>query len=271
MEWLNLQQSPLRARPGRATLVAVALTAALGAQTVQAALFEDKELRKAFNDQRERVQTQIQALDDKLTQIITRLDRLEATSRGQMVLNQELDNQRRELAGLRNELEKTLNEVALTQRRVKDVYGDVDQRMRKLEPRQVEVDGKLATVTPDETAAYEQAMDVYRSGDLLVAAGQLEQFAARYPASAYSARVLFTLGDSHFNRKDFKQAVPAYTRFLDRFPNAGSAPDAMLRLADSHLNLKDKAAAKKVLDQLVERFPESPAGDAAKRRIALLK
>lgn len=248
-----------------------ALLAAFMAPVAQASLFEDKELRKAFIEHRDRSQTQLQALEDRLKELGTRLDRLEATSRGQLVLNQELESQRRELANLRNELEKSLNELALTQRRVKDIYGDVDQRVRKLEPRQVEIDGKLATVNPDETAAYEQALDVYKAGDLIVAAGQFEQFNSRFPNSAYSSLVLSYLGDINYARKDFAKAVTAYTRFLDRFPNTSRSADAMLRLADSHLSLKENKAARKVLDQLVERFPDTPAAESAKKRIALLK
>jgi len=255
----------------RAAIGMTALLAATTAPVAQASLFEDKELRKAFIEHRDKSQTQLQALEDRLKELGSRLDRLEAVSRGQLVLNQELETQRRELANLRNELEKSLNELALTQRRVKDIYGDVDQRVRKLEPRQVEIDGKLATVNPDETAAYEQALDVYKAGDLIVAAGQFEQFASRYPGSAYSSLVLSYLGDIGYARKDFKQAVTAYTRFLDRFPNSSRAADAMLRLADSHLSLKDNKAAHRVLDTLVERFPDSPAAESAKKRIALLK
>jgi tol-pal system protein YbgF len=249
----------------------VVLAGAFSAASAQASLFEDKELRKAFVEHRDKSQSQLQALEDRLKDLAARMDRLEAVSRGQLVLNQELESQRRELAGLRNELEKSLNELALTQRRVKDVYGDVDQRMRKLEPRQVEIDGKLATVNPDETAAYDQALDVYKAGDLLVAAGQFEQFASRFPASAYSSLVLSYLGDISYARKDFKAAVTAYTRFLDRFPNSSRAADAMLRMGDSHLSLKDNKAARKVFDQLVDRFPDTPAAESAKKRIALLK
>lgn len=258
-------------RPAGAIVTGLALCAALGTTTAQARIFSDDELRKAFIEHRDKSRDQMQALEDRLKEISARMDRLESVSRGQLVLNQELDNQRREVANLRNELEKALNELAMTQRRVKDVYGDVDQRMRRLEPRQVEIDGRLATVTPDETMAYDQAAEIYKSGDLNVAAAQFEQFTARYPNSAYAALALSSLGDAHFARRDYKSAVTAYTRFTDRFPNSPRAADALLRLADSHLSLKDNAAAKRVLDQLVSRFPESSAADSAKKRLALLK
>jgi tol-pal system protein YbgF len=247
----RLESHPGR-RLGRRILTAAALCCALASAPAHA-LFEDSELRKVFLDFREKT------------------NRLEAMSRGQLVLNQELDNQRKELARLRNELEQSLNELATTQRRIKDYFGDVDQRIRKFEPKQVEIDGRLVVVNPEEAVAYEQAFDIYKTGDFNVAAAQFDEFNRRYPNSGYSALSLYYAGMAHFSRKDFKAAIPALTRFVDKHGNSPKAADAMLSLADSHISVKDNKAARRVLEQLVERFPDSPVIDSAKKRLNLLK
>lgn len=253
-------------------VLATALTSLALASAPAHALFEDSELRKAYRNFTEKTDNQLQQLDDRLRELTLRLDRLEAMGRGQLVLNQELDNQRREIARLRNELEQSLNELANTQRRMKDYFGDVDQRIRKVEPRQVEIDGRLVTVNPDETAAYDQAFKIYESGDLAVASAQFDEFNRRYPNSGYSALSLYYGGMAHFSRKDFKAAATILTRFTERHgANSPKAADAMLALADSHINLKDNKAARRVLEQLVERFPDSPLADSAKKRLNLLK
>jgi len=235
------------------------------------ALFEDDELRKVFNDFREKVKTQNQQTLEKLNEITARLDKLEAGARGHLLLNQELEAQRKEIASLRGALELATNDLASTQRRLKDYFTDVDSRIRKVEPKQVEIDGRLVSVTPEESASYDAAFEAYKSGDFNNAAQSLDDFNRRFPNSGYGALSLYYAGVAHFGKKDFKAAIAAHTRFLEKYPNSPRAADSMLNLADNHLSLKEVKAAKKVLETLLEKFPDSALADSAKKRLALLK
>ncbi|MCE2679780.1 MAG: outer membrane protein assembly factor BamD [Burkholderiales bacterium] len=235
------------------------------------ALFEDDELRKVFNEFRERVKTQNQQTLDKLNEMTVRLEKLEAGSRGHLLLNQELEAQRKEIASLRGALELATNDLATTQRRLKDYFNDVDNRIRKVEPKQVEIDGRLVTVGQDESASYDAAFEAYKSGDFNNAAQQLDDFNRRFPNSGYGVLSMYYAGVAHFGKKDFKAAIAAHTKFLEKYPASPRTPDAMLNLADNHLSLKEVKAAKKVLETLLEKFPDSAVADSAKKRLALLK
>ena len=65
------------------------------------------------------------------------------------------------------------NDVATLQKRNRDLYSDLDARIRKLEPSSVTVEGKSVQVDRDEQAAYESAMALFKANDFRTAVGGL--------------------------------------------------------------------------------------------------
>ena len=55
--------------------------------------------------------------------------------------------------------------MATLQKRNRDLYADLDARLKKLEPATLTVDGRTATVDRAEQMAYEAALTQFRSGD----------------------------------------------------------------------------------------------------------
>jgi tol-pal system protein YbgF len=243
----------------------------LGLSSSAHALFEDDEARKAIIELRERVKIQQQQSNDRLAEIAAKLEKLEAATRGQLVLNQTLESQRNEIAKLRNELEIVSNDLANTQRRIKDYYGDIDARIRKFEPKQIEIDNRLVNVSQDETNAYETAIDAYKNSDFNAAASLLDEFNRRYPSSGYHSLALYYGGAAHFAKKDYKTAATVLQKFLDKYPNNPRAADVMLSLADSHISLKDFKTARRILEQLLVKVPEGVLAESAKKRLVLIK
>ncbi len=260
----------LMTRQLKKKLLAITIAFA-GLSNTAYALFEDDEARKAIIELRERVKAQQQLSNDRLTEIAAKLEKLEATSRGQLILNQTLESQHSEIAKLRNELEIVTNNLANTQRRIKEYYGDIDARIRKFEPKQIEIDNRLVNVSQEETNAYEAAIDAYKNSDFNTAASLLDEFNRRYPSSGYNSPALYYAGIAHFAKKDYKTAAIVLQKFLDKYPNNGRAPDVMLSLADSHISLKDFKTARKILEQLLTKTPEGPLAESAKKRLTLIK
>ena len=129
--------------------VALALLIALPAH---AQLFGgDDEARKAILQIRE----QIKVLQQRETEMTARLDRMESAQRNQLELVNQLESLRQENARLRGQIETLSNEVATLQKRNRDLYTDLDARLKKLEPQSVTVDGRSAAVDRAELAAYE--------------------------------------------------------------------------------------------------------------------
>lgn len=228
-----------------------------------AGLLDDDEARKAILDLRAKV--------DAITRDLNaRIDTKSDKSAALELVNQN-EQTMQEIARLRGQIEVLANELAMAQKRQKDLYADLDARIRSLEPRQVTIDGKEAAVAPTELQNYEAAMGLFKGGDYKGAAAALATFVRSYPASSYAANAQYWLGNAYFALNDYKNAITAQEGVVKTYADSPKAPDAMLNIASSYTALKDKKAAKKALQDLVKKYPGTSSAQAAKDRLATLK
>ena len=119
-----------------------------------AQILSDSEARKAILELRAKL-AELQQRDSDLS---ARIDRLETAQRNQLELANQTETLRQEIARLRGQVEALTNEVATLQKRNRDLYADLDARLKKLEPSTVAVDGKPVAVDRSELTAYETAL-----------------------------------------------------------------------------------------------------------------
>jgi tol-pal system protein YbgF len=259
----------------RARVGAVALAAALAAGGAGAGLFDDEEARKAILDLRAQVQRYDEQARAKLGELASAqaqlLDQIAALRRSLLDINNQLEAMRGENAALRGTNEQLAREVAELQRRQRDVGQAIDDRLRKLEPVKVSVDGNEFLVDPDEKRSYEETMAVLKGGDFDRAAAMLGAFLRRYPASGYSSAVRFWLGNAQYGRRDYREAINTFRAFVAQAPEHPRAPEALLALANSQAEMKDPKAARKTIEELMKNYPRSEAASAGKERLASLK
>ena len=124
--------------------LSAALLAALTWLPLQAhaGLFDDDEARKALLDLRAKVEAMRSELNARIDTKSDKSSTLDLVNQNEMTLQ--------EVAKLRGQIEVLSNELANAQKRQKDFYVDLDARLRKLEPREVTIDGKTAQVDPNE-------------------------------------------------------------------------------------------------------------------------
>ncbi len=224
-----------------------------------AGLLEDDEARKAILDLRAKVDQIHQELRG---QIATKSDKT-----GALELVNQIEQLRAEVAKLRGQLEVLVNELSSTQQRQKDFYVDLDNRLRKLEPKKVTVDGREAQVDPSEQKSYDAALAIFKNGDYRNAASGFADFLRRYPESAYAAAAQYGLGTAYYALRDCKNAIEAHRALIKAYPDNPKAPDAMLNVAICHLELKEKAQSKKVMEALIQQYPDSSAAQTARERL----
>lgn len=224
-----------------------------------AGVFDDDEARKAILDLRAKVEALSRDVNARIDTKADKTSTLDLISQHDQTM-QEIDK-------LRGQIEVLSNDVANAQKRQKDFYVDLDARLRKLEPRQVVVDGKQAAVDPSEQSTYDAALQQFKSGDYKGAAGALDAFVKRYPESAYAANAQYWLGNAYYALRDCKTAIAAQQVVVKAYADSPKAPDAMLNIASCQSELKDKAGAKKTLNLLLDKYPDSSAAATAKERL----
>ena len=242
----------------------------IGAPLTAHALFEDNDARRSILELRRQINDLSARVDAKLEPLLLRVDG-KADTKSVIDLANEMDRLRQEIAGLRGQIEVLSNELANAQRRQKDFYADLDQRLRAIEQKQSALDNKAAELTASEQKTFDAALVQFKSQDYRGAAQSLSSFLQKYPESTYLPQAYFWLGSSHYALGDCSSAIPAFQTVVARFASSPRAPDAMLSLAECQIDMKDKAAARESLSNLVKRYPSTPAAAAAKERLAELK
>jgi tol-pal system protein YbgF len=240
--------------------LAAALLAAIAYLPLHASagVFDDDEARRAILDLRTKVDKVANDLNVRLETKADKSSTLDLVNQNEMTLQ--------EISKLRGQLEVLANDVANAQKRQKDFYVDLDARLRKLEPRQVTIDGKSTQVDLSEQKDYDAAMLLFKAGDYKAAAGALDAFVRRYPESGYAANAQYWLGNAFYAQRDCKSAIAAQQVVLKAYPDSPKAADAMLNIASCQTELKDKAA-KKTLQELIKTYPDTPAAETAKERL----
>lgn len=276
----------------RAALAALMLCSGmLASGPATAGLFDDELARKQINDQQKRVDELRQQSDA----MAARLAKIEENAKSQPVLTlvSEIERLRDEMRGLRGQLEVLGNNLEGISKRQRDMYVDLDQRLRRFEqpgvpppaaattppaPAVAGVDAPKVVTTPagapvsaEENDAYERAQGLRRIGNYQGAITAFQGFVGKYPKSALASRAQYWIGDSYFNIRDFKNAIASQQKLLATYPDSSSVPDALLNMASSQLEAGDSAAARKTMDSLIARYPSSEAAEKARRRVANLR
>jgi tol-pal system protein YbgF len=239
------------------TLIAALMAAfSCASLSAHAALFGDDEARKAIIDLRAKVDGVQQS---------------KAETSAVLTLSNQNDALKQEISRLNGQIEVLSNEVQNLQQRQKDFYVDLDNRLRKLEPQVVAVDGKDAMVGQSEQNAYDNALALFKAGDYKKSGSSFADFIQRYPDSAYAPSAQYWIGNAYYAQRDYKNAIAAQQALLKKYPDNPKAADALLNIASSQVELKDRSAAKKTLESLVAKFPNAPAAQTAKERLANFK
>lgn len=205
-------------------------------------------------------------------QVQERLSKLEANSadrRALIDLSSQIEALRGDVARMRGEIEVLMHRIDTLEKRQKDLYLDIDTRLRKLEPAVPGgAPGGETQAGPDEAKAYEAALNQFKVGKYSTAISEFEAFLKAYPTSPLAPSAQYWIGNSYFAKRDYRNAMRAQEKVLSGWPDNPKAPDAMLNIASSQDALGDRRGAQGTLKALIEKYPASPAAASAKQRLA---
>lgn len=264
----------MRGRPA-----AWALLLALAAPLAHAGLFDDDEARKAILDLRQRQEQGDAKLRSAMAENQAQLmEQISQLRRSLLDLNNQLETMRAEMARMRGQDEQLQRDVAELQRvqselqkAQKDVQQGVEDRIRKLEPVKVSVDGREFLVDPEERRQYEDAMALLRKSEFAAASAAFTSFAKRYPTSGYTPSLLFWRGNAQYAMREYREAIVSFRALLSASPDHVRAPESLLAIANCQMELKDNKGARRTIDELVKAYPKSEAAQAGKERLASLR
>ena len=271
----------------RLNLVRIAYAALLMLSAgANAGLFDDEEARRQVADNRRRIEELNSQLDMRITA-------LEATvrSKGLLDLFTQVEGIRADISTLRGQLEVLHNDIETTQKRQRDLYVDLDTRMRKVETMQQQQAAAVqaiqasavAVVVPGTVIAPPATAVGGVATDMAVPLGGV---APGTPAGAFvpgvsttppmlssplaSARpTVAAVADAvaeqrgydaaldQFKSGNYAASLQSFVNFVRTYPKSPLAPSAQYWVGNAHYALKDYRAAISSQRTLITTYPDS--------------
>ena len=249
------------------------LLACLFATPLHAALFEDTDARK-----------KLQEMQLKETELETRIVNLEAVIKSGSLndmLNQ-IELLKQDVSKLRGDMETLRHLNATVEQRQKDLYQDLDGRLRRIEeksagsnaptPNKVEeIPATPEVKAPSDQEVYDQANALLDGMKNKEAFQALTDFIKQFPNSALLPDAKYALANAQFNLKNYKATIGTYQKLLDQHPDFAKNPEALLGLANAQIQLALIPEAKKSLKDLIKKYPKSDVIQNAQKRLKVLE
>ena len=254
---------------------AFAAGVALFAGAARAALFDDDEARKQITQLKNQSEARQKSIEERLSAIDARLSQMDSTGQNRAVdLAQMIDSLKQDLAKLRGQIEVLANQTETLERRQKDLYVDLDNRLRRLEQTQTQLQDKLSQgerSAAAEKQAYETALNQFKLGNYQLSITSFQNFMTNFSSSELLPSAQYWIGNAYYAMRDYKSAIAAQQKVVRLWPENAKAPDALLQIASSQAEIGQTNAARETLRTLVKKYPSSSASEQAKQRLSQKK
>jgi tol-pal system protein YbgF len=233
------------------------------------------------------------ACAESLDHRVERLERI-MQSQGLVEMQTRLDQLQAEVRTLRGDIELQGHNLEQLQQRQRDLYVDIDGRMRQLELGGAPAAGSQAPAgslppaalpatataapapaqpamdTAQEQAAYEEALNILREGRYPQAAEAYRSFLSQYPESVYAGNAQYWLAETYYVTRQFGTALEEFQAVVSKYPGSTKLADAHLKMGYIHYELGEWQAARKELETVIRNNPDSTAARLAEERLQRL-
>lgn len=218
-----------------------------------------------------------------------------------------MDQLENEVRHLRGDIEVLSHDLKEVKDRQRELYLDVDRRLRDLEVGGVRAGksagqppapgpatantppaGKAAAPagggvsgvgagaastmpSPAERDAYERAFNLLKDGRYPQAISAFDAFLKAYPKSSYADNAQYWLGEANYVSRQFKRALQEFEKVVSNYPNSPKVPDAMLKEGYTYYELQQWDQARTMLQSVIKRYPNSTARRLAETRLQRMR
>jgi len=213
------------------------LLACLCTTPLHAALFEDTEARKKLQE--------MQLKESELEARIVSLEAVIKSGSLNDMLNQ-IELIKQDVSKLRGDIETLRHLNATVEQRQKDLYQDLDGRLRKVEEKSAGIGPALPNKAaenpptpevkaPSDQEVFDQANQLLDGMKYKEAFQAFTDFIKQFPNSALLPDAKYGLANAQFSLKNYKASLGTYQKLLDQHPDFEKNPEALLGLANAQI------------------------------------
>ena len=240
----------------------------------------------------------------KLNDVDNRLTKIERVMANQSLLQlaNDLEAMRAEIKAMRNEVDQLNNSQEAAKKQQRDLYTDLDDRLKALEGRggaaptgaagiaasgaasgAAAVSPAAGTASPPVAPAtasdgvvagdgtdkgdYQAAFSLLKNSQYDKSIAAFKKFLATYPDSPLAENAQYWLGEAHYVNKSYPEALASFHQVSQKYPQSRKLADALLKTGYCYYELKQWSKAREILTQVADQYPDSSAGRLAKQRL----
>jgi len=230
----------------------------------------------------------------KATSVESRVDVIERQNAAFLDVQQSLSQAQADQRVLKGQIEELQHALSAGERRERDLYRDLSDRITALDAKVRELQSAAAAaaqaaaaqataVTPPPAAApatpapvvaavadkdvYQAALEHLKAREYGVAEKAFQDFLTSYPQSSLADNAQYWLGESYYVEHRYPDALAAFQKLIKDHPESRKVPGALLKVGYSYQELKRYREAREALAHLVKAFPDDPASAEARERL----
>ena len=264
-----MRHSPSMRMGLRTAVAAVLLT--LAAHAAHAAIFPDDEARRRIEATNIRLSQMQREIEDRLAAMEQQLK-----GGGLAELANQMQLLQADIAKLRGQIEVVTYELEQSQKRQRDLYVDLDTRLRKLESAAAAAEKAAAAnaASPEANAPPSPTGEATAPPPVPAAApapppGPVAALPpTRNSQEGVAEQRAYDSALDFFKRGDYAGAVTAFTSFLKTYPRSNLAPSAQFWLGSAQYARRDYRGSIATQRQLLKDYPDNGKAPDALLNIA---
>jgi len=237
----------------------------------------------------------IELLHREITDVARQVDRLGEQSTGKQdlqVVSQRLTEQNSqmlksnadivaELQQLRDQMERLQANLDATNQRLEALSNELAAARERAPagtpegaiapPAAASGAGMLTPGTPSEPAQlYSSAYEDYLRGNFDLALQGFGEYHKRYPDTDLADNALYWIGECHYSKRAFPEAIQSFTDLLNTYRTSDKAAAALLKKGLAHLEAGDRSQAVINLQYVLYEHPGSKEAELARTKLGAL-
>lgn len=218
----------------------------------------------------------------KLDDIDGRLSAVERVlANGSLVdLTMQVDSLQRETAEIRGRTESVEHNSEITTSRQRDLYIDLDERIRLLEKKSSGAQpvvnvldggslapGQLPVPGGSDRDNYQAAFELLKQQRYEPAALAFQQFLLSFPGSQLADNAQYWLAESYYVTEQFSEALGQFSKVISQYADSRKVPDALLKVGYCNYELERWNDARAALTRVQKEYAGTTAARLAEQRL----
>jgi len=226
-------------------------------------------MQRAFDERMGVMKNLVEQDTDAVNKVATALNALQQTLQKQQADGgSKVDQLSGQIQALNDTMDELKTRLAKVSKQLEDMQAA--QQSLGAQQAQQQAQQQAMAQAPPPDVLYNNALRDYNGGKNDLALQECSDYIKFYPNTDLAGNCYFYLGEIQFRQGNFQQAAQSYDAVLQNFPSGNKAASAQLKKGFSLVELGKQDDGVSELRRLIQRYPHSPEALQARERLRKL-